>query len=225
MDNWLRSDALRGILHGFSKKLPPDTVPVLGERPVFRVRQVHSAHVVIAEEASDELEEGDAIVTSQAGFAIGIVTADCAPVLLADKDAGIVAAAHAGWRGAVAGVCRNTVEAMVETGADRRRIVAVIGPCIAPANYEVDGPFRDRFGDGDARFFAPSPDPERSRSGHVQFDLPAFVAAQLADAGVMTVRDLALDTYAQPDRFHSYRRATHDGSDRAGRQWSVIAAG
>ena len=100
------------------------------DRPVFRVRQVHSARVVIARSANDEPSEADAIVTCRRDFAIGIVTADCAPVLLADAQAGVVGAAHAGWRGAVDGICQATIDAMLALGADRERIVAAIGPCI-----------------------------------------------------------------------------------------------
>ncbi len=181
--------------------------------------QVHSPDAVVVDEpwAWENRPKADAVVTDRPGLVLGIVTADCAPVLFADTEAGVVGAAHAGWRGAHGGVLEDTLTAMESLGARRGRIVAAIGPTIAQASYEVDAGFRDRFGDGDGRFFAPG------RAGHWQFDLPAYVASRLRDAGTGRIDNLARDTYAEPDRFYSFRRATHRGEPNYGRQLSVVA--
>lgn len=184
--------------------------------------QVHSAEVAPVSHPWPEAERprADAMVTDRRGLLLAIVTADCAPVLLADRGAndgaGVIGAAHAGWRGALAGVLENTVAAMVDLGARAERIAAAIGPTIQRASYEVDEAFRARF-EIDERFFAPG------REGHWQFDLPAFCAARLAGAGIGRIDDLALDTYGQPERFYSFRRATHRGEANYGRQFSLIA--
>jgi hypothetical protein len=139
--------------------------------------------------------------------------------LFADKEAGVVGAAHAGWKGALYGVTDSTLTAMEKLGAKRARIVAAIGPCIARASYEVDEAFQRRFDEADPeneRFFAPG------RDGHAQFDLEAYVAHRLAAAGVRKVEMLGLDTYAEEDRFYSFRRATHRGEPDYGRQISII---
>lgn len=159
------------------------------------------------------------MATAQPGLLLGIVTADCTPVLLADREAGVIGAAHAGWKGAIAGVTDRTVEAMEALGARRAAIAAAIGPTIAQDSYEVDEAFRARFlGEtaDNARFFA------AGRHGHWQFDLPAYVAARLASAGIGRVETLGLDTYAAPDRFYSFRRATHRGEPAYGRQLSLV---
>ena len=148
-----------------------------------------------------------------------MLTADCAPVLLADIAAGVVGAAHAGWKGALGGVTDATVVEMERLGADRARIVAAVGPCIGRASYEVDGSLRDRFlGDSpeNERFF------QDRRPGHWQFDLEGYVAARLAGAGVGRVECLGLDTYADPQRFYSFRRATHRGEADYGREIALI---
>ena len=186
------------------------------------VHQVHSADVVFAGNAwpQDERPHADAMVTDRPGLLLGILTADCAPILLADEEAGIIGAAHAGWRGALAGVTDSTVEAMVRLGADRDAIAAAVGPCIAKASYEVDDAFRERFleDDGDnERFFA------AGAGDKPHFDLAAYVVHRLRAAGVSTVEALQLDTYADPDRFYSFRRATHRGEADYGRQVSMIA--
>ncbi|MGL4313831.1 MAG: peptidoglycan editing factor PgeF [Sphingomonas sp.] len=188
------------------------------------VYQVHSADAVTVIAPYDEAvrPRADALVTDRPGLALGILTADCAPVLLADAQAGIVAAAHAGWKGALAGITDSTVLAMETLGAQRDRIVAAIGPCIARASYEVDDGFLARFAAADPaneRFFTPG------RPGHQQFDLEAYVAHRLAAAGVGRVEMLGLDTYADEDRFFSFRRATHRGESDYGRQMSLIALG
>ncbi len=187
--------------------------------PLLMVRQVHSGHVVFAADAAshDRDVTADALVTDRPGIAIGIVTADCAPVLLADGEAGIVAAAHAGWRGAQGGIIGNTVECMVRAGARAHRIRAAIGPCIAQPSYEVGEDLKRHFTPGDAAFFAPGQD------GRWHFDLPGYVLQRLKDAGVGQSEVLAIDTYCHPGRFHSFRLATHRGMATGGRQISIIA--
>jgi YfiH family protein len=182
------------------------------------VHQIHSPDVVEvrAPWPHDERPRADAMVTDRPGLLLGVVTADCAPVLFADRAAGVIGAAHAGWRGAHGGVLENTVAAMTRLGAARARIVAAIGPAIAQPSYEVDAGFRDRFARDDEQFFAPG------RPGHWQFGLDGYIAKRLAQARIGTVQRLGLDTYSDPDRFFSYRRATHRGEPTYGRQFSLI---
>ncbi|HYI65259.1 MAG TPA: peptidoglycan editing factor PgeF [Allosphingosinicella sp.] len=186
------------------------------------VHQVHSPDALYAAAPwpDDERPHADAIVTDRPGLALAILTADCAPVLLADRQAGVIAAAHAGWKGAFGGVLEATLAAMEARGADRARVAAAVGPVIARKSYEVDEAFARRFAEADPaneRFFTPG------REGHHQFDLEAYVLARLAEAGVRFAEALGLDTYADPARFFSYRRATHDGEPTYGRQISLIA--
>jgi YfiH family protein len=183
-----------------------------------RVRQVHSPDVVTVSDPWDEADRpaADALVTSQSGILLGIVTGDCAPVLLADVQAGIIGAAHAGWRGAARGVIGNTVGAMAALGADPSRIVAAVGPSIAQGSYEVGEDMRAAFDPADGRFFS------AGAPAHWQFDLPGYVAAKLSDAGVTQVEVLARDTYAEEQTFFSFRRATHRSEPTDGRQVSVI---
>ena len=181
--------------------------------------QVHSADCATVTEAPVERPRADALVTDRPGLLLGILTADCAPVLLADAEAGVIGAAHAGWKGALAGVTDATVAAMEALGADRTRIAAAIGPCIARASYEVDEAFRARFRADEAgndRFFA------EGRAGHHHFDLEAYVAHRLATLGLGRIEALGLDTYAEEPRFFSYRRATHRGEPSYGRQISLL---
>lgn len=180
--------------------------------------QVHSADAVVVNLpwSYEDRPRADAVVTDRPGLLLGVVTADCAPVLLADREAGIVAAAHAGWRGAQSGVIEATVEAMQSRGARPERIVAAIGPCIAQCSYEVDAPFRAHFNDDDERFFVVGGE------DRWQFDLEAYVATRLANSGVARVDALGLDTYALEDRYYSFRRATHRGEPQYGRQASLI---
>jgi YfiH family protein len=197
----------------------------LGGPTLVGLFQVHGAAVVALEEPwGDETRpEADALVTRRQGVALGIVTADCAPVLLLDAASGVIGAAHAGWRGAAAGVLAATVAAMERLGAVRARITAAIGPTIAQASYEVGADLREAVLAADAAhacFFADGGGPGRWR-----FDLPGFCAAALARAGVGRVVDLGLDTYAEPARFFSYRRATHEGAGPIGHQLSAIALG
>jgi hypothetical protein len=186
--------------------------------------QVHSPDAVaaIAPFDDDLRPHADALVTDRPGLALGILTADCAPVLLADAEAGVVGAAHAGWKGALGGVTDSAIATMETLGARRDRIVAAIGPCIARASYEVDEAFLRRFAAADPdneRFFADG------RPGHHQFDLEAYVAHRLAAAGLRRVEAMGLDTYADEDRFFSFRRATHRGEPDYGRQISIIGLG
>jgi YfiH family protein len=184
--------------------------------------QIHSPDVVVADTpwSAQERPRADAIVTCTPGLAIGVSTADCGPVLFADPDARIVGAAHAGWRGALAGVTDATIAAMERLGAVRERIVAAIGPMIRQPNYEVGLDLMERFVAADPanrRFFAPA-----ARNGHFMFDLSGYVAARLAAAGIGAIDDLARCTYADPDRFYSYRRMTHRGEADYGRHINAI---
>ncbi len=192
---------------------------VLPGAELATVHQVHSPIAVTVEHAlpQDARPRADAMATARPGILLGILTADCAPVLLADSAAGVVGAAHAGWRGALGGVTDATIAAMEGLGARRERIVAAVGPCIAQASYEVDDAFRSRFLAADpanARFFAAGATPH--------FDLEAYVVDRLLAAGVGEVEPVHLDTYADAGRFFSYRRATHAGEPDYGRQLSVI---
>jgi YfiH family protein len=186
------------------------------------VHQCHSAEAVTLVRASpmDERPRADAMVTDRPNVLLGIVTADCAPVLFADGEAGVIGAAHAGWRGALAGVTDSAIEAMERLGARRDRIHAAVGPCIAQPSYEVDDAFRDRFladNRDNARFFVEGP------GGRPHFDLEDYVVHRLVAAGIDEVEALNLDTYSDPDRFFSFRRATHRGEPDYGRQLSAIA--
>jgi YfiH family protein len=182
--------------------------------------QVHSARAVIADAPWTEPPQADAVVTRTPGLICGALAADCAPVLIADPEARVVAAAHAGWRGALDGVVGAAVEAMVGLGARPARMVAAVGPCIGPASYEVGTEFLERFVAADpanARFFAAGAAPEKR-----QFDLPSYVLARLIEAGVSAGQALGRDTYAEPDQFYSNRRAVHAGEGDYGRLLSAI---
>jgi len=186
------------------------------------LHQVHSpkAITVTARHPDDQRPQADALVTDRPGLALGILTADCTPVLFADASAGVIGAAHAGWKGALGGVVEATIQAMEALGADRGKIVAAIGPTIARKSYEVDRGFFDRFiGENPAneRFFA------QGRTDRFQFDLEGFVVSRLADAGLRSIEALGLDTYSDEERFFSYRRTTHRGEPDYGRQISLIA--
>lgn len=178
------------------------------------LRQVHGAAVVNACEAWDALPEADAMVSRTPGVALGIITADCAPVLFHDAEARVIGAAHAGWKGAVTGVLEATIAAMEALGATRAGITAVVGPCIAQASYEVRSDLRDAV--GDARFFAPGRD-----AAHFQFDLAGYCTARLAAAGVATAA-IGVDTLADDARFFSHRRRTLAGGGPLGHQLSAI---
>ncbi|MEA2983685.1 MAG: purine-nucleoside/S-methyl-5-thioadenosine phosphorylase / adenosine deaminase [Alphaproteobacteria bacterium] len=185
--------------------------------------QIHSPAVVVAETpwpASDR-PRADAIVTRVPGLAIGVSTADCGPVLLADATARVIGAAHAGWRGALTGVIESTVAAMEKLGASRGRIVAAVGPMIRQPSYEVGQDLIDRFvavEPNTVRFFKPA-----KRTGHAMFDLAGYVVSRLQRAEVGAIEDLGLCTYADPAQFYSYRRATHLGEADYGRHINAIA--
>lgn len=185
--------------------------------------QVHSAHAVVVEApfpAADR-PKADAMVTRVPGLALGIATADCGPILFADPENGVVGAAHAGWKGALTGVVEATVAAMEGLGARRGAIVAVLGPTITQGAYEVGADFMVRFRDEapeSERFFAAG-----TRPDHAQFDLPGFVLSRLEQAGIGEAAILGLCTYADAERFYSYRRATHSGEADYGRLISAIA--
>ncbi|MEM7780355.1 MAG: peptidoglycan editing factor PgeF [Pseudomonadota bacterium] len=191
--------------------------------------QVHSPDVVIVGRGAhgtwpDEQSGrpvADAVVTAQPGLVLGVVTADCGPVLLADKAAGVVGAAHAGWRGARGGVLENTIAAMMALGARPTRIVAVLGPTISMENYEVDAAFREHFSQVDEPHFEPAPMRENVARWH--FDLPGYILARLKRSGVAEAIDLGHDTYAMEGVYFSYRRASQRGEPNYGRQLSAIA--
>lgn len=185
------------------------------------VHQIHSASVVHARAPwpDGERPPADAIVTDQRGLLLGILTADCAPILLADGEAGVIGAAHAGWRGALGGIAEEVIAAMESLGANRSTIHAVVGPCISQASYEVDPAFRERFladDPGIVRFFS------AASGAKPHFNLPAFVLDRLERAGVKA-EAVARDTYAEPAAFYSYRRSVHRGEADYGRQLSAIA--
>ena len=185
------------------------------------VYQVHGHRCVIVDRDTDlgARPEADALATRTPGTLLGILTADCVPVLFADAEAGVVGAAHAGWKGALAGVTDATLDAMESLGARRTDIAVAIGPCIARASYEVDEAFVERFLADDPaneRFFA------AGKPGHAMFDIAAYVAARLAAAGVTRIAIGGQDTYAEEADYFSYRRACHRNENSYGRQISVI---
>ncbi len=197
----------------------------LGVEPhrLLTAYQVHSPNVVVAEAPwpADARPHADAIVTRLRALAIGVTTADCGPILLTDPQAGVIGAAHAGWRGALAGVIEATVEAMARLGAARGHIRAAIGPMIGQSNYEVGPDLIARFAAADPashRFFSAA-----AREAHAMFDLGGYVAARLERAGVGQVENLGLCTYADAARFFSYRRATHRAEPDYGRHVNAIA--
>lgn len=187
--------------------------------------QHHSADVVAVTIpwAREDAPKADGLVSAAPGIAIGISTADCAPVLFADKQANVIGASHAGWRGALSGVTDRVVIEMERLGARREAISAAVGPCISGANYEVGAEFHAQFLADDKdneRFFKPS-----IREGHMMFDLPAYLVQRLCAAGVGSVECTGQCTYADEQRFYSYRRATHRGETTYGGQISAITLG
>ncbi len=184
--------------------------------------QIHSPDVVVADGpwTPADRPRADAIVTRVPGLAIGVSTADCGPLLFADDEARVIGAAHAGWRGAFTGVIEATVAAMERLGAQRSRIAAALGPLIRQQNYEVSRDFVDEFLRADeshAEFFKPA-----ARDGHSMFDLPAFVAERIRQAGIGRFEDLRLCTYADDERFYSYRRSVHRSEPDYGRHINAI---
>jgi purine-nucleoside/S-methyl-5'-thioadenosine phosphorylase / adenosine deaminase len=196
----------------------------IGVKPghLLTAYQVHSPDVVVASEPWDTAARprADAIVTRIEGLAIGITAADCGPVLLADPNARVIGAAHAGWKGALTGVVESTVAAMEKLGADRSGIVAAIGPLIRQDSYEVGNEFVERFIETDAEnsmFFLPA-----AREGHAMFDLAGFIRMRLENAGVLVIDDIGVDTYSD-ERFFSYRRSVHRKEPDYGRHVHAIA--
>lgn len=184
--------------------------------------QIHSPDVLAAFAPwGDERPEADGVATGEPGIVCGALAADCAPILLADPQARVVAAAHAGWKGALGGVAEAAVARMTELGAEPGRIVAVVGPCIGPASYEVGEDFLFRFVADDPAneaYFSPGAAPDKR-----QFDLPAFVLGRLRGAGVETCAWIGRDTCAEPEWFFSNRRAFKRGEGDYGRLLSAIA--
>ncbi len=201
----------------------------LGAESLLSLSQVHSAvvHTMPMWEARPAPPregaarfEGDGMVTATPGLALGILTADCAPVLFADRKARVIGAAHAGWKGAHGGVLEATLDAMEKLGASRAGTSAAIGPCISQQNYEVGFDFRDRFLEQGLRmrkFFVPS-----DKEGHYRFDLEGYVAHRLTAAGTGSVEKLGICTYLPENGFFSFRRTTHAQQPDYGRQISAI---
>jgi hypothetical protein len=186
------------------------------------VHQTHSPDVVVASGPwqGASRPRADAIVTRAEGLAIGASAADCGPILLADPNARVIGAAHAGWKGALSGILESTVDAMEKLGAERNGIVAAIGPLIRQQNYEVGNEFVERFIEadaGNALFFLPA-----ARERHAMFDLAGFIRLRLENAGVLVIDDTGLDTYSDP-RFYSYRRSVHRNEPDYGRHVHSIA--
>ena len=189
---------------------------------LLTLHQTHSPDVIVATEPWPTLvrPKGDAMVTKVPGIALGVTAADCGPVLMVDAKARVIGAAHAGWKGALAGVLESTIDAMEGEGASRDDVVVALGPMLRQRNYEVGMEFVARFEEADAdnaRFFASA-----SRNGHAMFDLPGYIHARLAAAGVLMVDDIDLCTYADEDSFFSYRRSTHRKEADYGRHIHAI---
>jgi polyphenol oxidase len=183
--------------------------------------QVHSPDVMIVDAPFVERPKVDGLVTNKRGIALGILTADCGPVLFADNHAGVIGACHAGWKGALTGVTDSTMEAMESLGANRKNIVAVLGPTISQKAYEVGPEFPKPFlqqNNANQKYFIPS-----MKNDHYMFDLPAYLIDRMQAHGVGQVVDLALCTYSDPERFFSYRRTTHLQEKDYGRLISTIA--
>ena len=196
----------------------------LGIEPdrLLSVCQIHGADVVTVEAPwnFESRPQADAMVTRIPGFGLGILTADCAPVLFADTGAGVIGAAHAGWKGACGGVLQATVSAMVRLGAQQENIIAIIGPSIAQPSYEVDAKFHERFiqdAPENEHFFE-----NMMNDGHCNFDLPGYIRHQLSGIGLKSAHSLGNDTYSEESDFFSFRRSTHRGEADYGRQISVI---
>lgn len=183
--------------------------------------QTHSPDALIVNQALTQRLRCDALVTAMPGLGLGVTGADCGMVLFADHGARVIAAAHAGWKGALTGVLEATLDAMEKLGARRASIAAALGPAIAQKSYEVGAEFFGRFVAASSeyeRFFSAS-----ARDGHFLFDLPGFIAMRLRNAGIGFFEDMARDTYAEPESFYSYRRSVHKGEPDYGRQIAAIA--
>ncbi|MEP0392945.1 MAG: peptidoglycan editing factor PgeF [Erythrobacter sp.] len=204
---------------------------ILPGAPLQTPQQVHSPEVITLSQPpskkwpdhATDRPVADALVTDRTDVVIGIVTADCGPVLFADRGAGVVGAAHAGWRGAHGGVLESTLKAMEGLGAERANIVAVLGPMIAQSSYEVDAEFCAEFGPADALHFKAAG--VREGAERWQFDLPGYILKCLRQSGLTTISVLGRDTHHESDSYYSYRRAVQNGAPDYGRQLSAIAVG
>lgn len=199
----------------------------LAPERLLSLYQIHSPDVVVVEEpwTAGERPRADAMVTRRPGLALAVSSADCGPLLFADPDAGIIGAAHAGWKGAHTGVIEATIAAMEALGATREAIRIVLGPTIGPTAYEVGPEFVARLmeeDEGNARFFRPEGVTGTAKAGHAFFDLPAYIGARVSRAGVTRFTDLGLCTYSDPQRFFSYRRTTHRAERDYGRLIAAI---
>lgn len=191
---------------------------------LLTLHQIHSADVVVVDQpwSDDDRPRADGMVTDRPDCLLGILTADCVPVLFVDRVAGVIGAAHAGWKGAIAGVTDNVIDAMCRLGATSGAIDVAIGPCIGRASYEVSDEFAHHFESQDPqneRFFL------AGNAGHQFFDIEAYVVSRLQQAGVQRIEAVGLDTYAEADRFFSYRRSCHAGESDYGRQISLVGLG
>lgn len=230
-DGGVSEGIYRGLNVGLGSNDDPDRVRENRRRvsswfglPLERLATAHQVHspdvVVVGGDYDGSRPQADAQVTASPGIILGVLTADCGPILFADPQNRVIGAAHAGWKGALGGVLENTIEAMIALGARRENIHATLGPSISKANYEVGPEFVDRFVATNSAFepfFTPSAKP-----GHAMFDLPGLTVMRLAEAGV-TADSIDLCTYAAPEAFFSYRRTTHAGEPDYGRQISAIA--
>lgn len=195
----------------------------MADRPLVTIHQIHSGQAQIADVLWDspKVVQGDGLVTRRSNLVIGILTADCTPVLFHDPDNGVIGAAHAGWRGAIGGILESTLDEMEGLGGDRARIKAVIGPTIGWDSYEVSDDFKTEFLTQDSQsdaFFKPGQKP-----GHPFFNLPGYVEARLNRLGLASVADLGVDTLTNPGQYFSYRASQRAGQDDYGRNLSVIA--
>jgi YfiH family protein len=220
-------DEIPWVYHGFFSKegnKAEDAADALGldAEDIAMLKQVHGVRTVVLDAPwGDDMPDADAVVTTQQDIGLAIRTADCAPVLFADREKPVVGAAHAGWRGALDGVLEDTIAKMTAQGAAVSTITAVIGPCIRQESYEVDDSFKKTFTDKDAdsaAFFKAG-----ARDGHHQFNLPGYVHHRLKRAGITDVVEVEHDTLAMRDVYFSHRRGTLAGKKEDGRQLSVIA--
>ena len=192
---------------------------VLKTDTINTVFQHHSDIVISIQDQIDPATKADAMVTNQPGVALGVLSADCAPILFSDPKNNVIGAAHSGWKGSLHGISENVVSSMVELGADRSEITAVVGPCISQANYEVGQEFLEQFMDEDpnaSQFFV------NGAAGKYQFDLPGFCLSHLRGLGIKDASWIGHCTYADEERFYSYRRTTHRGEPDYGRLISAI---
>ncbi|MEJ6402632.1 peptidoglycan editing factor PgeF [Yoonia sp. 2307UL14-13] len=223
------SGVFKGLNCGYGSSDQHDIVTINRERVakamgvtpdnMIGVHQIHSAEALIVRTPRTDLPKADALVTKTRGLVLSVLTADCQPVLFADPKTGVIGAAHAGWKGALHGVLENTVNQMETLGADRNGIIAIIGPTISQRNYEVGPEFQERFLDADPdyrRFFT------KAQGDRSHFDLPAFGVHRLRQHGVGIVRWTRHCTYAEPDRFFSYRRSMHRKEADYGRLIAAI---